>query len=110
MESPVDITKHIGDIQSKDRAELKSRLMHIVENTKYKMYSHRDNAHKYRYDVTALQSNTICGMSEKWESIRGNTNKKLIASKLSPIQSAVESKKHWEEVSEVIYQRWIRRN
>lgn len=80
MESPVDITKHIGDIRSKDHDELNSRLVYIVEVTKYKMYSHKDNAHKYRCDGTALHNGTIYGMSKKWESSRGDTSKNLVAS------------------------------
>ena len=93
-----------------DYDELKTKLMHIVEDPKYKMYFHKNNTHKYRFNGKVLYNCAICDMKERRKSNGGDTSKKLMPSKLNPIQSAIDFKKQLDEVSEVIYQRLSRIN
>ena len=41
IESPIDITEHIGDIGVKDFLELKRRIGILVEDTEYELYFHQ---------------------------------------------------------------------
>ena len=50
------------------------------------------------------------GMIGRWEGGEGEAKRKITASKLVPILSPVDFKKHVEDIAEIVYQRRLRHN
>ena len=109
IDSPVDISEHLGDIRSNEFDQLKAKLGTIVEDPECELYFHKDSVHRYRLDESALPNGAVYGMKDRRKS-GSEASTKLTASKLIPIQSASEFQKHLEDVSDVVYEKGGRRN
>jgi len=110
IDSPMDMSEILGDITSNEYDRLKSRLFEIVEESEHQLFFHKDNAHRYKFDESALQKGAVYGMKDRRKKDGSEANRKLTARNLVAIESASEFQKHLENVSEVAYQRRGRNN
>ena len=77
IESPIDITTHIGDIGIKQFEELKRRIRVLVEDKEYDLYFHKDEANKYEFNECSLPNGGIYRLKQMREIEDGN--KKITA-------------------------------
>ena len=110
INSPMGMSELLGDITSNECDRLKSRLFEIVEEPEHQLFFHKDNAHRYRFDESALQKGAVYGMKDRRKKDGSEANRKLTSRNLVAIELASEFQKHLENVSEVAYQRQGRNN
>ena len=77
IESPIDITTHVGDIGIKQFEELKRRIRVLVEDKEYDLYFHKDEANKYEFNECSLPNGGIYRLKQMREIEDGN--KKITA-------------------------------
>ena len=104
IDSPDDVSAHLGEIRSKEYEKLKSRFTNVVEYPDHKLFFHKDSVHKYRLDELVLQNGAVYGLKERRVGDSSSASK-ITAGKLVAIKSADEFEKHLDEVAAVEYKR-----
>ena len=107
---PYDLSELMGDIRTNEFEQLKTKLKGVVDNHDHQLFFQKENLHRYRFDESVLQSGAVYGMTARRKVGEGEVRKKITASKLVPIISQVDFKKHVEDIAEVVYQRRGRHN
>ena len=102
IDSPIDISEHVGVIGPKGFADLKEKLVDIVSDTQHNLFFHRDKNNIYQFDESALHHGGVYGLKER-RAADGDPSSKLTASKLVPIKSPQEFKENVELCSTVKY-------
>ena len=64
IESPIDITTHVGDIRIKQFEALKRQICILLEEKENGLYLHKDSANKYEFDESSLPNGGIYGLKE----------------------------------------------
>ena len=101
IEHPENLTELLGEITCKGYQLLKDRIDMIVASTDSGLYFQTDEINTYRFDESVLPNGGIYGLKEK-RALEGDTSK-LTASKLIPIQSALEFERYVELKGKVQY-------
>ena len=109
IDSPMDITKHVGDIGVKDFDELKRRITILVEDKDYDLYFHKDASHKYTFDESVLPNGGIYGLREAIDD-DDERCRKITAKKLVAIKSAAAFEKNIRGTAVKVYKRRGRSN
>ena len=83
---------------------MKEKIKSLVEDQKSGLYFHQDAKNKYKFDESGIPHGGIYGLRNRIKDDEDKI-KKVTASKLVPIETGVEFKKHLRAVSEINYMR-----
>ena len=104
IQNPVDLTEDIGTYFVDGFSDLKDAISDVAKDRLYDLWFHKDQSHTYKFDDSAFSGGSIYARSKKRKE-RETDKLKVTASRLEPITTVGDFKKHVETIADAEYKR-----